>query len=140
MHLPDINFWIALAFRSRQHHAAAKTWFQSAPVQSCCFCRVTQLGFLLLITNRTIFPDDGVSMREAWGLYDELLSDVHVAFAEEPEDIEIAWRSLTQSTLFSTNVWADAYLAAFALTVDFEVVTFDRGFMKFRNLRRTILS
>ena len=79
-------------------------------------------------------------MREAWGLYDGLLSDVHVAFAEEPEDIEFAWRSLTQSTLFSTNVWADAYLAAFALTVDFEVITFDKGFMQFKNLHRTILS
>ena len=79
-------------------------------------------------------------MREAWGLNDELLSDVHVAFAEEPEDIEIAWRSLTKSTLFSTNVWADDYLAAFAVTVDFEVITFDKGFMQYRNLRRTILS
>ena len=79
-------------------------------------------------------------MREAWRLYDRLLSDVHVAFAEEPEDLEIAWRSMTQSSLFSTNVWADAYLAAFALAVDFEVITFDKGFMQFKNLRRTILS
>ena len=140
MHLPDINFWLALAFQSHEHHASAKAWMQSAPEQSCCFCRLTQQGFLRLATNQKIFPLEAVSMRDAWGVYDGLLADIHVAFAEEPEDVEIAWRSLTQSTLFSTNAWADAYLAAFAQTADFEIITFDRGFTQYRNLRRTILS
>ena len=113
---------------------------QSAAEQCCCFCRLTQQGFLRLATNRKVFPLDAVSMRDAWSVYDGLLSDIHVAFSEEPEDIEIAWRSLTQSKLFSTNVWADAYLAAFAQTADFEIITFDRGFTQYKNLRRTILS
>jgi uncharacterized protein len=41
---------------------------------------------------------------------------------------------------FSPKVWNDAYLAAFARSVDFEVVTFDQGFAHYANLRRTILS
>lgn len=83
---------------------------------------------------------DAVSMRDAWRLYDELLSDLHVVFAVEPAEVETKWRSLTQSALFSTNVWADAYLAAFAQVANFEIVTFDKGFAQYKNLQRTILA
>lgn len=140
MHLPDINFWLALAFQSHAHHVATKSWMQSAAPQSCCFCRVTQMGFLRLATNQSIFPRDALQLDEAWRVYDQLLSDLRVAFAEEPEDVEIAWRNLTQLRTFSTNVWSDAYLAAFAQTVDFEIVTFDKGFAQFQGVRHTILS
>ena len=140
MHLPDINFWLALAFQSHVHHVSAKAWMQSAAPQSCCFCRVTQMGFLRLSTNRKVFPLDALPMNEAWGVYDEMLTDHRVVFAEEPEDVEIAWRTVTQLTTFSTNAWSDAYLAAFAQAADFEIVTFDRGFAQYKSLRHTILS
>ena len=139
MHLPDINFWLALAFESHAHHGAAKAWMLSVTGQSCCFCRSTQLGFLRLSTNRKIFPQDARTMREARDLYDELLSDIRVVYAEEPQEMETTWRSLTPGRQYSTNVWADAYLAAFALTADLEVITFDRGFSQYQNLRCTIL-
>ena len=139
MHLPDINFWLALAFQSHTPHGTAKAWMLSAGEQSCCFCRLTQLGFLRLSTNHKIFPQDARTMREAWDLYDELLSDIRVVFAEEPEELEIAWRSLTLENLYSPNVWADAYLPAFAKTADLEVVTFDRGFIQYHDLKCTIL-
>ncbi len=77
MQLPDINFWLALAFQSHEHHASAKAWMQSAAEQSCCFCRLTKQGFLRLATNRKIFPLKAVSMRDAWGVYDGLLSDTN---------------------------------------------------------------
>ncbi len=79
-------------------------------------------------------------MIEAWRTYDELLADYRVVFAEEPDDVEVVWRSLTPSQMVSTNVWSDAYLAAFAQAADFEVVTFDKGFAQYTALRHTILS
>ena len=139
MHLPDINFWVALAFQSHQHHASAKSWMKSAPLQSCCFCRLAQLGFLRISSNRKIFPLDALPMHEAWRVFDELLADYRVVFADEPDDVEVILRSLTQQQTFSTNVWGDAYLAAFAKAADFEVVTFDGGFIQYRNLKCTIL-
>lgn len=78
-------------------------------------------------------------MSEAWQAYDELLTDHRIVFAEEPGDIEIAWRKLTQLLTHSTNVWNDAYLAAFAQTAHLEIVTFDRGFVQFANLKFTLL-
>lgn len=79
-------------------------------------------------------------MPQAWRAYDEIISDERVVFAEEPKEIEVAWRNFTQRKAFSTNVWNDAYLAAFAQTIDFEVVTFDKGFSQYKNLRLTILT
>ena len=81
-----------------------------------------------------------VSFQSHWWAFDELISDERVAFAEEPDGIEAAWRSLTQLQTFSQNVWSDAYLAAFAQAADFEVVTFDRGFTQYKNVRVTVLS
>ena len=112
----------------------------SAASHSCCFCRVTQLGFLRLSTNRKVFPLDALPLDEAWRVYDELLRDERVAFADEPEEIEAAWRNATRLKKFSTNLWSDAYLAAFARPADWEIVNFDRGFAHFKDLRHTILT
>lgn len=65
MYLPDINFRLALSFQSHFHHASAKAWMQSADVASCCFCRVTQMGFLRIATNPKAFPNDALPMNEA---------------------------------------------------------------------------
>jgi predicted nucleic acid-binding protein len=51
MFLPDINLWLALAFESHVHHAAAKGWFEGLTSERCSFCRLTQQGFLRLVTN-----------------------------------------------------------------------------------------
>lgn len=140
MNLPDVNFWIALSFQIHVHHGSAKTWMQQAVSQSCCFCRITQMGFLRLATNPKVLRADAVSMAEAWQAFDELISDERVVFGDEPEGIEAAWRGLTQRRAFSPNVWSDAYLAAFAQAADFEVVTFDKGFTQYKDVRVTVLS
>ena len=141
MHLPDINVWLALTFDLHVHHPAAKTWFDSLPSDAVCFfSRLTQQGFLRLATNPRVFGKHAVTLPDAWQKYDILLSDPRVAFAEEPADIENHWRTFTQSQSFSPQVWNDAYLAAFALAGNLELVTFDRGFSQYPNLTCTILS
>ena len=51
MFLPDINLWLALAFKSHFHHASANRWFDGSRSGSFCFCRLTQQGFLRLAFN-----------------------------------------------------------------------------------------
>ena len=139
MLLPDINVWIALAFQSHLHQAKAKTWFEGS-AETCCFCRLTQQGFLRLASNPAVFKDEAVSLAKAWRMYDTIMSDPRVAFAEEPEGIEARWRAFTQRRSFSPKVWSDAYLAAFATAASLELVTFDKGFAQFKKVRSTILS
>lgn len=141
MILPDINVWLALAFESHMHHASAKLWFDAIPdSEVVAFCRLTQQGFLRLATNPKVFGDEAVSLVDAWKLFDILLSDPRVRFAEEPVGIESCWRNYTARQTFSTKVWSDAYLAAFARTADFKLVTFDQGFVQFADLDCTILA
>ena len=63
--MPDINFWLALAFEVHAHHIAAVAWFDNAGPDSCSFCRLTQQGFLRLATNRAAFRDETVTMKKA---------------------------------------------------------------------------
>lgn len=141
MHLPDVNVWLALTFESHFHHPAAKTWFDGLSSDTeCFFCRLTQRGFLRLATNPSVFGKDAVTLAGAWQKYDIFLSDPRVACAEEPADLETHWRLFTQSQAFSPQIWNDAYLAAFALAGNLELITFDKGFMQYSNVTSTILS
>ena len=140
MHLPDINFWLALAFEVHAHHIAAVAWFDNAGPDSCSFCRLTQQGSLRLATNRAAFRDETITMKKAWSCYDSLLEDERVFFSREPEGLEQAWRALTMNEEYSHRVWNDAYLAAFAQTANLEIVTFDRGFKDYKSVQTTLIS
>ncbi len=137
--LADVNFWLALAFDFHAAHPVAKIWFEAHATEGICFCRLTQQAFLRLASNPRVMKLDAVSLIEAWKLYDTILKDRRVTFEDEPVGIEKQWRADTQLATLSTNVWSDALLAAFAHTADLEVVTFDRGFIQYRDLKCTIL-
>ena len=81
-----------------------------------------------------------MSLRDAWLLYDTMLSDARIAFAEEPRGVEAQWRAYTQRRSFSPKVWSDAYLAAFARAASLEVVTFDKGLRHYRGVHTIVLS
>lgn len=140
MFLPDINFWVALAFPAHGHHNSASAWF-SDPQNSgvCHFCRYTQLGFLRLANNATVLPQTALTQDQAWTVYDRFLTHARVQFAFEPANMDSVFRTFTNRPQYSPNVWNDAYLAAFAQTAGFEIVTFDQGFAQFANVKAIIL-
>jgi predicted nucleic acid-binding protein len=65
--LPDVNFWLALAFEGHAHHVPAARWFAAAAPAECVFCRLTQQGFLRLATNPAAMGKDALTMSGAWG-------------------------------------------------------------------------
>ena len=141
MYLPDINFWLALAFIAHVHHRSAHRWFDGLRICRCFFCRFTQHGFLRLANNPRAFPLIAVTQVEAWKLYDTFVSNPRIDIASEPLTLETFWRQFTQLPQFSPHGWSDAYLAALSRRPPiFELVTFDKGFSQYRNLHLTILS
>ena len=124
--LPDVNVWIAIAADRHVHHDFARQWFDSA-VAPVCFCRVTQMAFLRLLTNPKVMGEDSLSPAGAIAVYRQLASDERVRFAPEPPNIESAWISLMSAREASGSTWTDAYLAAFALEAGFRLISFDRG-------------
>ena len=126
---PDINVWIAIAYRGHQHHPPAIAWFDGLGEETCCFCRQTQLGFLRLLTNPSVLREEVRNLAEAWETYDQFLSDEYVFFLPEPaqDELESALRKLTLSRTPNSQQWPDAYLAAFAQVADLTLVTLDRS-------------
>jgi toxin-antitoxin system PIN domain toxin len=130
-YFPDINLWLALAYQGHQHHPIAATWFNEL-AGTAGFCRITQIGFLRLLTHPLIMGDETKNQKEAWAAYDRLIEDSRVIFYLEPEPHEFdrEFRSLTSSSRSSAQQWPDAYLAAFARVAGLTLVTFDRALSK----------
>ncbi|HYK59686.1 MAG TPA: TA system VapC family ribonuclease toxin [Bryobacteraceae bacterium] len=128
--LADVNFWLALEIDDHVHHATAMSWTEEAPEDDLALCRVTQKGFLRLLTNPHVMKGEPFTAPEAWRSYDTLRSNRRVRFAEEPLGLEPSWRNLTRHPGTGPNFWTDAYLTAFAEAAGFLVLTFDRNLAK----------
>jgi len=131
-YFPDINVWVALTYSGHQHHAVAGPWFNRLTNDTAGFCRLTQLGFLRLLTHPVVMGDEVTTQIEAWKAYDRLTDDPRVGFYVEPdlEAVDNEFRALTTTTRSTPQQWPDAYLAAFARSGGLTLVTFDRALSK----------
>ncbi len=128
--LPDVNIWVALTSNRHVHHTLATEWLQTIDADEIAFCRVSEMGFLRLLTNAHVMGRDVVSPVEAWQVYDEWRNDDRVIFAPERTGFSEEWRRLGHLISGGPNIWTDAYLAAFAAHINATVVTLDRTFVR----------
>src|SRR5712692_7858548 len=124
-YFPDVNVWIALAAERHTHHQAARHWFSNLHDEKLAFCRVTQLGFLRLLTNKRVMQEDVMKPGEAWQAYRVLRLDRRIGYLLEPNELPETWQVFTEGRLSSPNLWTDAYLCAFTHAARLTLVTFD---------------
>jgi uncharacterized protein len=124
-YLPDVNVWIALAAERHAHHRVARHWFSNLQDERLAFSRITQLGFLRLLTNKHVMQEEVMSPNEAWQAYRALRLDRRIGYAAEPNELRETWQAFTEGPSTSPNLWTDAYLSAFASTARLTLVTFD---------------
>jgi uncharacterized protein len=127
LNFPDTNVWLALVWERHSHSERARTWFAQSKDEQFLFCRFTQLALLRLLTTKAVMGKDVKSMTGAWEIFDQCRADDRVAFLPEPGGIDTGFRDLATSRQASPHVWADAYLAAFALAAGLRLVTFDKA-------------
>ncbi|MGA2424794.1 MAG: TA system VapC family ribonuclease toxin [Terriglobales bacterium] len=126
---PDVNVWIALTSERHLHHAIAARWFASLDEDSrLCFCRITQLSVLRLLTTQAVMGTEVMTQPGAWQIYDRWLDDPRIVFLDEPTGLEQAFRSHSRRRSPAPKEWADAYLLAFAAVSGLRLVTFDQAF------------
>jgi predicted nucleic acid-binding protein len=65
------------------------------------------------------------TVAQAWEIFVRLRDDRRVVFAGEPEGVDAAWQHLMIGSGIGASSWTDAYLAAFAQTLSYMLVTFD---------------
>ena len=137
--LVDVNVWLALVFSDHVHQKKAVAWFDQGQLGQFAFCRITQMGLLRHLTNRTIMGKFVLGQRKAWKVYDQLQLDDRVTFLGEPPKLELQWRALTAAAQPRHRLWTDAYLAAFARVQDISLVSCDRGLGRFRGVKLNVL-
>ena len=123
---PDMNVWLALATVEHIHSAPAKSWWESED-GTIAFCRLTQLGFLRLMTTAAAMDGKPLTIAEAWRVYDRLYDDDRVTFVAEPVEVEKRFREKAVGRTASPKVWADAWLLAMAQEAGGVLVTLDKA-------------
>ena len=129
--LPDVNVWLAMVSERHAHAEWASRWFEALEGETACFCRITQMGLLRLLTNERVMGGDVLTQAEAWQVYGNLFSDPRVALLAEPLGLEYRWATLTSSQRSDHRRWTDAHLQAFAQSGGLHVVTPDRGLAQY---------
>ncbi len=125
---PDVNVWLALSSPDHEHFQSAWNWYKSLPESAVLlFCRHTQLGLLRLLTTRAAMGPGTLTQAQAWRAYDRWIDAGGAEYAEESAGLGAAFRANTRKAEASPKEWADAYLAAFSITFDSRLVTFDRA-------------
>jgi toxin-antitoxin system PIN domain toxin len=138
-YLADVNVLVALAVIGHAHHNTAAAWFEDSTDDEAAICRVTQAGFLRLLTNHRVMGENVVRPGRAWEIYDALFEHGRIGFFSEPPGLEASWRTAARHPHTGPNFWTDAYLAAFASAAGFDVVTFDRGFPRHQGIHVRLL-
>jgi toxin-antitoxin system PIN domain toxin len=105
---------------------------------------MTQHSFMRLLTTASVLAPYGsrpLTNEEAWAAYGAFIADDRVVLqAEEPVGLERQWRAFSLGASASPKLWMDAYLAAFALTGGFRMVTTDVAYRQFQGLDMLLLA
>jgi hypothetical protein len=107
---------------------------ENSSASGIAVCRVAQLGFCRILTNRVIMGEGALSMKSAWGIAMRLQSDPRFTFLAEPSGLNHWIEELSVPRTTSGAAWTDLYLAAFAKAAKLRLVSFDKGFRKFPGL------
>ena len=128
----DANVWLPLVWEG---HAASETVHRWAAGRSDDFvlCRVMQMALLRHLTNPVIMGDDVCSNEEAAGILTALRSQNEILFHGDPSGTDTLFPSLGESQAPRRHRWTDAYLAAFAIAGNYDLVSFDRGFARYES-------
>lgn len=137
--LLDANVWLALVAEAHAHHAEAVEYWEREAAPRVVFCRVAQMAFLRLLTNKTVMGAHVLTPAAAWRQCVDLLALPEIQLQSEPHDLDETWARFSDLGRTSPNLWPDAYLAAFAKCAGLRLVTFDKGFSHFPGLDCLIL-
>ncbi len=128
----DVNVWLPLVWDGHLASGAARQWAASNQ-EDLIFCRVTQLALLRHLTNPSIMGGEALANADAVVLLHCLQSQPGIVFTQDPAGIRPLFPWLGEGETSSPNRWTDAYLAAFAIAGNHQLISFDRGFARYES-------
>lgn len=136
MNFPDVNVLIGLFRPDHVFHDAARRWWRETVDHGETFtvADVVWTGFARTVTNPRIFAVPA-PFPEAWAFIDAVTRQpTYRAFVSHARTLEEFGR-LGHLARARANLVSDAYIAACAAAYGGTVVTFDRDFRRFDDLR-----
>ena len=123
------------------HHEESLDWLEHSlgGAEAVGFLWSVLLAFIRVVTNRAVLPnalsvDEATAQVEAW-----LAAPGAVVVEPTPRHAELL-RGLLLESGTGGNLTTDAHLAALATEHGAEVVSYDRGFARFRGVRHRLPS
>ena len=138
--LVDVNVIFPLLVSRHQHRDKALEWFDSTAAGEVVLVRLARLGALRLLCTSQVMGPDVLQPKAAVEALEVLEADERVVLLHEPDGLDDSLKKLVSSRVTSPNLWTDAYLAASATVAGLKLVSFDRGFSKFRGLDFLLLT
>lgn len=138
--IADTNVLFPLLVQGHSAHEPAKAWWDAQADSTVGTCLLTRLAVLRLLTNRVAMNGAPVKPDEALKAWRQLITDPRSFYIDsEPAGHEDRFVSLVSSREPTPNLWADAWLAALAMSLNYEMTTFDHGFGSFGGLKLRLL-
>ena len=139
--IADANVLFPLLVDRHAANASAWRWWEQQSDGSVGLCLLMHLAVLRLLTNRTAMNGAPIAPAAALKAWKQLADDPRCFSVDaEPVSHEARFVQLVSGREATPNLWTDAWLAALAQSLDYELATFDRGFRSFKGLRLRLLS
>lgn len=133
--LPDINVLIYAYRGEAELHPESREWMLSAlQRRSLVLTDFVITGFVRLATNRRLFAPPA-TLPEAFAFVRSLLTHPGATLLLSPRGHWSTFERLCRELDISGGDMSDAYLAAIAVDHDCQLVSADRGFRRFTDLR-----
>lgn len=134
--IPDVNILVGAFRRDIPGHLSTAGLWQSIIAGSVAFVvpDIVASGFLRLVTNPRVFkaPTETVEALEFISAY---RSSIAYQPQPNPPGLWPVFESLCSLPRIRGDLIPDAFLAAFAIAADAELLSFDRDFARFPGLR-----
>ena len=131
----DVNVLLALVTERHAHHQRCKNWWMTRDHASpLLICREVQIALFRLLSTEAVMSEDALPLSQAWALYASLLKSGGFRRVLEPRGLDVEWERLCRPYERSPKIVMDAFLAAFAISGGYTLVTLDGAFAHFRGL------
>jgi len=139
--IADANVLFPLLVDRHVAHEAARRWWEDRSDDSVGLCLLTRIAVLRLLTNRVAMNGVPTTPEVALNAWQVLAADPRCIVVDvAPTSHENYFASMLAGRQPTPNLWADAWLAALARSLDHELVTFDRGFKSFAGIKLNLLN
>jgi toxin-antitoxin system PIN domain toxin len=139
--IADANVLFPLLVDRHVAHEAARRWWEKRSDDSVGLCLMTRTAVLRLLSNRVAMNGAPTTPEVALNAWQVLGADPRsVLIDAAPSSHANFFAAMVAGRQPTPNLWADAWLAALARSLDHELVTFEHGFKSFAGIKLNLLN